>query len=73
MEGNFQKEWRTEGESRMIPCKGSVVDVIHELTGGIRSGMTYLNATNIADIEKNARFMEMYSSGIMESRPHGMN
>jgi IMP dehydrogenase len=71
--GELPKGMAAEGESRMIPCKGSVYDVIHELTGGIRSGMTYLNATTIADIEKNARFMEMSSSGMIESKPHGMN
>lgn len=71
--GELPTGMAAEGESRMIPCKGSVIDVIHELTGGIRSGMTYLNAQLISDIEKNARFMEMSSSGMIESRPHGMN
>lgn len=71
--GNMQKGMAPEGESRMIPCKGNVSDVIHELSGGVRSGMTYLNAYTLADINKNALFMEMSSSGIVESRPHGMN
>lgn len=62
-----------EGESRLIPCKGSVENIILELTGGLRSGMTYLNASTIAEINQNARFIEMSSSGMMESRPHGMN
>lgn len=70
--GDMQKGMAPEGESRMIPCKGSVVDVIHELAGGVRSGMTYLNAQELADINKNALFMEMSSSGMVESRPHGM-
>jgi IMP dehydrogenase len=71
--GELPKGMAAEGESRMIPCKGSVVDIVHEMSGGIRSGMTYLNAKTIKDIEKNALFMEMNSSGMMESRPHGMN
>lgn len=71
--GNMQKGMAPEGESRMIPCKGNVSDVIHELSGGVRSGMTYLNAYTLADINQNALFMEMSSSGIVESRPHGMN
>ena len=71
--GNMQQGMAPEGESRMIPCKGSVVDVIHELSGGVRSGMTYLNATNLMEINKNALFMEMSSSGMLESKPHGMN
>ena len=71
--GNMQQGMAAEGESRMIHIKGSVSNVIDELSGGVRSGMTYLNATNISEIEKNAFFMEMSSSGMSESRPHGMN
>jgi IMP dehydrogenase len=70
--GELPKGMAAEGESRMIPCKGSVEHLIMELTGGVRSGMTYLNAQSIAEINKNARFMEMTSSGMMESTPHGM-
>lgn len=69
--GNMQQGMAPEGESRFIPCKGSVVDVIHELAGGVRSGMTYLNAIEVADLMENALFMEMSSSGMLESRPHG--
>ena len=71
--GNMQQGMAPEGESRMIPCKGSVENVIHELAGGVRSGMTYLNATDLSEINKNALFMEMSSSGMGESSPHGMN
>jgi hypothetical protein len=35
--------------------------------------MTYLNAMTLFDIHKNARFMEMTASGMMESKPHGLN
>lgn len=70
--GNMQKGMAAEGESRMIACKGSVVNVIDELAGGVRSGMTYLNAQDINSISQNAQFMEMSTNGIYESRPHGM-
>jgi IMP dehydrogenase len=71
--GNMQQGMAAEGESRMIPCKGKASDVLHELSGGVRSGMTYLNALNLEEINKNALFMEMSSSGMIESKPHGMN
>ncbi len=71
--GNMQKGMAAEGESRLIPCKGSVENVIDELAGGVRSGMTYLNANNLKDMVSNSLFMEMSSSGMAESRPHGMN
>ena len=60
-----------EGVATWIDYKGSVADIITELCGGIRSGMTYLNANTIQDIHKNAQFMEMTNSGMKESKPHG--
>ena len=69
----MQKGMAAEGESRMISCKGSVENVIDELSGGVRSGMTYLNATNLKELNQNGLFMEMSTNGISESRPHGMN
>lgn len=71
--GELPTGMAAEGEARWVPCKGSVENIVHELCGGIRSGMTYLNAHTIADINKNARFMEMRASGMIESKPHGLN
>lgn len=70
--GELPKGMAAEGEARWVNCKGSVQNIIDELSGGMRSGMTYLNASTIADINKNARFMEMTASGMMESKPHGL-
>lgn len=70
--GNMQAGMAAEGESRLIACKGSVANVIDELAGGVRSGMTYLNANCLSEIFENALFMEMSSSGMLESKPHGM-
>jgi IMP dehydrogenase len=61
-----------EGEDTQVAVKGHVKDVILEVTGGIRSGMTYINATTIAEIKDKALFMEMSSNGIAESRAHGV-
>lgn len=71
--GNMQKGMAAEGESRLIPCKGSVVDIIDELSGGVRSAMTYLNSAELSEMPKRARFMEISSAGLYESKPHGMN
>lgn len=75
-----QESWRggvpqgmaPEGESTQVNVKGHVRDVILEVTGGIRSGMSYVNATSIAEIREKALFMEMSSNGISESRAHGV-
>jgi IMP dehydrogenase len=61
-----------EGESTMVTIKGHVKDVIMELTGGIRSGMSYINATSVAEIRDKAQFIEMSSSGVHESHAHGV-
>lgn len=71
--GELPQGMAAEGEASWVPCKGSVENIIHELCGGIRSGMTYVNAQNIVDIFKNALFMEMTASGMIESKPHGLN
>ena len=71
--GELPTGMAAEGEARWVSCKGSVENIIHEMCGGIRSGMTYLNANTIADLHKNARYMEMTASGMMESKPHGLN
>lgn len=71
--GELPTGMAAEGEARWVSCKGSVENIVHELTGGVRSGMTYLNANNLGEIHKNARFMEMTASGMIESKPHGLN
>lgn len=70
--GGVPEGMAAEGEQTFVNIKGHVKDVISELCGGIRSGMSYVNATTIADIRSRARFMEMSSSGASESRAHGL-
>ncbi len=61
-----------EGESTYVAIKGHVSDVINELAGGLRSGMSYINATNLAEVSEKAKFMEMTGAGYHESRAHGI-
>ncbi|MFZ4403308.1 MAG: guanosine monophosphate reductase [Pseudobdellovibrionaceae bacterium] len=75
-----QESWRggvpsgmaPEGESTFVNIKGHVKDVISELTGGVRSGMSYVNATSIDEIPYKAFFIEMSAHGTTESRAHGV-
>jgi IMP dehydrogenase len=62
-----------EGESTFVAVKGHVSDVILEVCGGIRSGMSYVNATTIAEIKNRSLFMEMSSFGRLESGAHGVS
>ena len=70
--GDLPKGMAAEGEATMIACKGPVSDVMNELSGGIRSGMTYLGVDSVSQMSDAALFMEMSSSGVHESRPHGV-
>jgi IMP dehydrogenase len=70
--GELPQGMAAEGEATMIACKGSVTDVINELTGGIRSGMTYLGAETVSAMNEAALFMEMSAAGAYESKPHGV-
>lgn len=71
--GGVSKGMAPEGESHMINIKGHVESVVLELTGGVRSGMSYINATEFSQIKDNARFIKMSSSGIRESVAHGLS
>lgn len=70
--GEMPQGMAAEGESTQIPCKGSVVNVIEELMGGLRSGMTYIGVDNIKAMSETALFIQMTTSGMSESKPHGV-
>ncbi len=59
-----------EGIAVEIPYKGSVRDVLAEICGGIRSGFTYSGCGSIYELQRNAMFVEMTSSGWEESTTH---
>lgn len=70
--GGVPEGMAPEGESTQVTVKGHVKDVILEITGGIRSGMSYVNASTIAEIREKAVFIEMSANGVAESRAHGV-
>ena len=58
-----------EGIAGRVPYKGTVQEVIYQLTGGLRSGMGYCGAANIERLHE-ARFTRITNAGVMESHPH---
>jgi len=67
-----QAEWKTaEGVETKVECKGPVADVISDLMGGIRSGMTYCGANSIEQIRTRAEWVEITAAGRYEGTPHG--
>ncbi len=66
-------DWKTaEGISVEVPVHGSVVDVIRDVMGGIRSGMTYCGAATIKDLQRKAQFMTITPAGARENMPHAL-
>ncbi|MBI3577644.1 IMP dehydrogenase [Candidatus Gottesmanbacteria bacterium] len=61
-----------EGVETFVPYKGQVRDVIHQMTGSLRSGMSYSNAKTIQQLWKNAEFIRITSAGFRESTQHNV-
>jgi IMP dehydrogenase len=59
-----------EGVEGRVPFKGSVVAVIHQLIGGLRSAMGYVGCETVADMAARAEFVEISAAGIRESHVH---
>ena len=58
-----------EGISGRVPFKGSVMEVMHQIIGGLRAGMGYCGAVNIEQLQE-AKFIRITNAGIKESHPH---
>ncbi|MDE2127725.1 MAG: IMP dehydrogenase [Armatimonadetes bacterium] len=59
-----------EGVEGRVPYKGDLHDTIHQLVGGIRSGMGYLGAHSLADLRNRARFVRVTNAGLREGHVH---
>ncbi len=59
-----------EGIEGQVPYKGSVLAILHQLTGGIRSSMGYLGCRTIDELHEKANFVEITSAGVRESHVH---
>ncbi len=70
-----QMNWRNksstpEGVASYIPFKGSAVDILRDLDGGIRSGLSYAGARTIDELQHKAEWARQTSAGLMESGTH---
>lgn len=59
-----------EGIEGRVPYKGSLADTIHQLSGGLRSGMGYCGTATIDALRNEAQFVRITNAGIRESHPH---
>jgi IMP dehydrogenase len=53
-----------------VPYKGSLAGLIYQMVGGLRSGMGYLGARTIQELQERAEFIQVTSSGVSEAHPH---
>ncbi len=70
-----QIEWRgksssPEGISTTIPYKGSVQDILADIAGNVKSGLSYSGARNIKELRHAAKFIKQTGAGQMESGTH---
>ena len=62
-----------EGIEGLVPYKGKLNDTVEQLIGGIKSCFGYCGSKNIMEIKDKAEFIQITSSGIIESHPHDIN
>lgn len=59
-----------EGIEGKVAYRGPVAQVVHQLVGGLRSGMGYAGAEDIAALQKRGRLIQITAAGLQESHPH---
>ena len=66
-------DYVAEGVEAMVTYKGTVTDILKQLTVGIRSGLSYCGAHTISQMQDNAEFIKMSGAGFAESQPHDVS
>lgn len=59
-----------EGIEGRVPYRGTLSNVVHQLIGGVKSGMGYCGSKTISELQSNAEFVRITQSGLLESHPH---
>jgi IMP dehydrogenase len=68
-----QEEWDKvvpEGVEAVVPYRGHVHELLYQLVGGLRSGLSYGGARTIAELQQHAEFVEITAAGARESGSH---
>lgn len=67
--GDALDQYVPEGEEMELPVKGPAAEVVGELIGGLRSGMSYVDAASVAEMWDKAAFVRQTAAGQSEARP----
>ena len=68
--GQIRDKLVPEGVEGQVPFKGQLRDVVYQMMGGLRSGMGYTGAHDLAELRDKARFVRITNAGLQESHPH---
>ena len=69
-EGQEKQKLVPEGIEARVPYKGPVSDTLYQLVGGLRSGMGYVGAGTLEELQERASFIRVTTGGLRESHPH---
>lgn len=64
------KTFVAEGVEGLVPIKGTVKELVDQAIGGIKSGMYYVGAKNIKELQQKAKFIQITQASLTESHPH---
>ncbi|MNI84283.1 Inosine-5'-monophosphate dehydrogenase [compost metagenome] len=78
MKDGSKDRYFQENESKLVPegiegrvaYKGPLADTIHQLIGGLRSGMGYCGTANLKELAEDTQFVRISGAGLRESHPH---
>lgn len=70
-QGKVGKHRTAEGESFLVPYKGSVNDIMQDIEGGLRSAFTYVGARNLNEFHDKVEFVRVSHAGHVEGTAHG--
>jgi len=57
----------------VVPYRGNVHEIVYQLVGGLRSGLSYGGARTIKELQEKAEFIEISSAGVRESGSHDVS
>jgi IMP dehydrogenase len=59
-----------EGIEGRVPYRGSVAMIVHQMVGGLKSGMGYCGCASVAELQQKTRFVRISGAGLRESHVH---
>ncbi len=67
------KKYVPEGVEGRIHYRGPLSDVVYQLMGGLKSGMGYIGAATVPELQEKARFIKITSASLVENHPHDVS